>query len=207
MTLRRSRLAAFAASLLVLASCSAGDPAPPAAADPDAPSTPAVAADAAGTDEAEVLARFDSTLAALRSAYSFNTRVELAGEVVTEVSGRHVDGDSSFVASSADTVVEVINVAGAVWTRTDQGDWSQTAPADLGGDPLGPLMKTTRREAVGEQINVGYPGAVFGLDVETVAVAARVDGDAVELVYVDGDVVVRSRLAPPSDSTAIIAPA
>ncbi len=162
----------------------------------------------ATTADSELSARLDSIIVALRDAYTFDTRVELDGELVTEVDGHNIAGASEFTISTSGTTLDVISIGSQVWSRLEgASDWSPEAASDLSTDPLGPLLDSTTRTVTGEQITVVYPGASFGLDVAEVDVLVRLDGSAIELVHQTGDVTVRSRLEAAHPDTTVTAPA
>ncbi len=158
--------------------------------------------------DSELSARLDTIIVALRDAYTFDTRVELGGELVTEVEGNNIAGASEFTISTSGTTLDVISIGSQVWSRLEGApEWSSEAASDLSADPLGPLLDSTIRTVAGEQITVVYPGASFGLDVAEVDVLVRLDGTAIELVHQAGDVTVRSRLEAAHPDITVTAPA
>ncbi len=162
----------------------------------------------AGDSDSELVAELDATIQALRDGYHFTTRVELSGEVVTEVVGDNVAGDSEFTVSTEQTTLEVVSVEGLVWTRpAGAAEWSAAQPEDIDTDPLGPLLDPASRTVVGELITMVYPGAAFGLDQDTVEVQVRIDNGAIELVHTADTVTVRSRFEVIHPETTITAPA
>ncbi len=164
---------------------------------------------AAATANVDAAAKVTSNLAAMRTAYNFDTRVEANGSPVTQVIGRNINGDSQFkTTTEGATDVDIISVGGTIWASQDGGTtWTQQTQQDISSDPIGPLLEPGAITVNGDQITATYPGANLGLPDASISVALRADGAAVELVYSTDTVTVRTRLTPATDTTAVVAPA
>jgi len=198
-------IAAVVALSLLAAACSgeSGNEGGGAATPTTTTISPAAAADVSAATAVT------NNLAAMRSAYDFDTRVETNGSPVTQVSGRNINGDSQFkTTTDGGTEVDIISVGGVIWASTDSGTtWTQQTQQDISSDPLGPLLEPGALTVNGDRITATYPGVNLGLPDSSIDVALRADGAAVELVYATDTATVRTRLSPAADTNPVVAPA
>lgn len=198
-------IAAVTAVLILATSCSGDDSEKGGAA--AAPTTTTISAAAAAKVDAAT--SITNNLSAMRTAYEFDTRVETGGNPVTQVTGRNINGESQFKTTTVGgSDVDIIAAAGTIWSSTDGGvTWVQQTQQDISSDPIGPLLEPGVITVNGDQVIATYPGVNLGVADASIDVALRADGTAVELVYATDTVTVRTRLAPATDTTPVVAPA
>ncbi len=206
-TRRAMRIAAAVAAVLLLAAACSSEKDNEGSRATATPTTTTISAEAAANVDA--VAKVTSNLAAMRTAYDFDTRVEANGSPVTQVTGRNINGDSQFkTTTEGGTDINIISVGGTIWASQDGGTtWTQQTKQDISSDPIGPLLEPGAITVNGDQITATYPGVNLGLPDASINVALRADGTAVELVYTTDTVTVRTRLAPATDTAPIVAPA
>ncbi len=161
------------------------------------------------TAEATALAeQFDQVLRALNQRYEFTTTVESSGAVVSEISGRNIEGNAMSSTSVATNTIDLLSVDGAFWTRSGSGEWSPATAAPVSHDPLESLLAVTEVTVLEGVMTITIPGAVLGLEVDWAFADVTVTGPALELVAETEDGLIgRSSLRPATDLTAITAPA
>jgi len=204
---RATKIAVAVAAVLLLATACSGENENEGGGSSATPTTTTISAAAAADVSAATIVT--NNLAAMRTAYDFDTRVEANGSPVTQVTGRNVNGDSQFLTTTDGGIdINIVSVGGTIWASQDGGaTWAQQTQQDISSDPIGPLLEPGAITVNGDQITATYPGANLGLADASIDVALRADGVAVELVYVTDTVTVRTRISPATDTTPVAAPA
>jgi len=204
---RTTKIAVAVAAVLLLAAACSGENENGGGAAPATPTTTTISAAAAA--DVSAATTVTDNLAAMRTAYDFDTRVEANGSPVTQVIGRNISGDSQFKTTTDGGIdIDIISVGGTIWASQDGGvTWAQQTQQDISSDPIGPLLEPGAITVNGDQITATYPGVNLGLTDASIDVALRADGAAVELVYVTDTATVRTRISPAIDSTPVTAPA